>query len=124
MTPSVPTRLSSGLEMRIALSIFSGIAAMGVSLLRSSVYTQGAVQSRRKLMCGIKRLRAVMANDLAQALPRSTRGPSGEAVPAFLGSSTGFAFVHAGAANVDGGPRPGIERVGYALMTGDRKSVV
>ncbi|MBB5705950.1 general secretion pathway protein J [Sphingopyxis panaciterrulae] len=105
--------------MLIALSIFAAIAAMGVSLLRSSVDTQNTVQARLKAMGGINRLRAVMANDLAQALPRSTRGPSGEAVPAFLGSPTGFAFVHAGAANVDGGPRPGIERVGYALMTGE-----
>jgi len=106
-------------EMLIALSIFATIAAMGVSLLRSSVDTQDAVQARLKAMGGINRLRAVMANDLAQALPRPTRGPSGEAVPAFLGSSTGFAFVHAGAVNVDGGPRPGIERVGYALMAGE-----
>lgn len=106
-------------EMLIALSIFAAIAAMGVSLLRSSVDTQNAVQARLKAMGGINRLRAVMANDLAQALPRSTRGPSGGAVPAFLGSSTGFAFVHAGAVNVDGGPRPGIERVGYALMAGE-----
>ncbi len=106
-------------EMLIALSIFAAIAAMGVSLLRSSVDTQDAVQARLKAMGGINRLRAVMANDLAQALPRSTRGPSGEAVPAFLGSSTGFAFVHAGAGHGDGGSRPGIERVGYALMAGE-----
>src|SRR3546814_17549889 len=93
--------------MLIALSIFAAIAAMGVSLLRSSVDTQDAVQARLKAMGGINRLRAVMANDLAQALPRSPRGPSGEAGPAFLGSSTGFAFVPARADHVDGGPRPG-----------------
>src|SRR3546814_9724429 len=83
-------------EMMIALSIFAAIAAMGVGLLRSSVDTQDAVQARLQAMGGINRLRAVMANDLAQAVPRSTRGPSGETVPAFLGSPTGFAFVHAG----------------------------
>lgn len=102
-------------EMLVALSIFAAIAAMGVGLLRSSIDTQDAVQGRLQAMGGVNRLRAVMANDLAQALPRATRGPSGEAVPAFIGTSTGFAFVHAGAGGSDAG-RPDIERVGYAMM--------
>ena len=106
-------------EMLVALSIFAAIAAMGVGLLRSSVDTQDAVQGRLKAMGGINRLRAVMANDLAQALPRATRGPSGEAVPAFVGSATGFAFVHGGASALDAGPRPAVERVGYALVGGE-----
>lgn len=106
-------------EMLVALSIFAVIAAMGVTLLRSSIDTQDAVQARLKGMSGINRLRAVMANDLAQAVPRATRGVSGEPVPAFAGSSTGFAFVHAGAGALDGSSRPGIERVGYALTGGE-----
>jgi general secretion pathway protein J len=125
MTRSLSTEAERGqhgftlVEMLIALSIFAAIAAMGVGLLRSSVDTQDAVQGRLKAMGGINRLRAVMANDLAQALPRSTRGPSGEAVPAFIGSSTGFAFVHGGAGGIDAGPRPSVERVGYALVGGE-----
>jgi general secretion pathway protein J len=78
-------------EMLVALSLFAAIAAMGVGLLRSSVDTQDAVQDRLKAMSGVGRLRAVMANDLAQALPRPTRGPAGERIPAFAGSSTGSA---------------------------------
>jgi general secretion pathway protein J len=122
MTRSLSTEAERGqhgftlVEMLIALSIFAAIAAIGVGLLRSSIDTQDAVQVRLKAMGGINRLRAVMANDLAQALPRSTRGPSGEAVPAFIGSSTGFAFVHGGAGGIDAGPRPSVERVGYALV--------
>lgn len=103
-------------EMLVALSIFAAITAMGVGLLRSSVDTQDAVQARLKAMGGINRLRAVMANDLAQALPRATRGPSGEPMPAFVGSASGFAFVHAGAGAPGAGPRPSAERVGYALV--------
>lgn len=106
-------------EMLVALSIFALIAAMGVGLLRSSIDTQDAVQGRLKGMSGINRLRAVMANDLAQAVQRSTRGPAGEAVPAFVGSATGFAFVHGGAGSLDGSPRPAVERVGYALIGGE-----
>jgi len=103
-------------EMLVALSIFAAIAVMGVGLLRSSVDTQDAVQARLKAMGGINRLRAVMANDLAQALPRATRGPSGDPVPAFIGSATGFAFVHGGAGARDAGPRPAVERVAYAFV--------
>jgi general secretion pathway protein J len=106
-------------EMLVALSIFAVIAAMGVSLLRSSVDTQDAVQARLQGMSGINRVRAVMANDLAQAVQRSTRGQAGESVPAFVGSSNGFAFVHAGAGSLDGSPRPNVERVGYALTGGE-----
>ena len=106
-------------EMLVALSIFAAIAAMGVGLLRSSIDTQDAVQGRLKAMGGVNRLRAVMANDLAQAVQRSTRGPAGGAVPAFIGSSTGFAFVHGGAASAGGSPRPAIERVAYALVGGE-----
>lgn len=103
-------------EMLVSLSLFATIAAIGVGLLRSSVDTQGVVQVRLKSMAGINRLRAIMANDLAQAVPRATRGVSGEAVPAFLGTASGFAFVHAGAASFGGAPRPRLQRVGYALV--------
>lgn len=106
-------------EMLISLSLFAAIAAMGVGLLRSSVDTQDAVQDRLKAMGGINRLRAVMANDLAQAVQRPTRGPAGESVPAFIGSDSGFAFVHGGAGAPVGTPRPAVERVGYARVGGE-----
>jgi len=106
-------------EMLVALSLFAAIAAMGVGLLRSSIDTQDAVQERLKGMSGMNRVRAVMANDLAQAVQRPTRGAAGEAVPAFLGTASGFAFVHAGAPALDGSPRSAVERVGYALVGGE-----
>lgn len=107
------------IEMLVALSLFAAIAAMGVGLLRSSVDTQDAVQGRLKAMGGVNRLRAVMANDLAQAVQRPTRGAAGEAVPAFIGSANGFAFVHGGAGSLDGSGRPSVERVAYALVGGE-----
>ncbi|WP_194954057.1 GspJ family type II secretion system protein [Sphingopyxis solisilvae] len=106
-------------EMLVALSLFAAIAAIGVGLLRSSVDTQDAVQARLQTMGGINRVRAIMANELAQTVQRPTRGVAGEAVPAFVGSSTGFTFVHAGAATDEGSPRPGVERVAYAFTDGE-----
>lgn len=111
-------------EMLVALSIFAAIAAMGVGLLRSSIDTQDAVQLRLKAMGGINRVRALMANDLAQAVQRPTRGQAGEPVPAFIGSSTGFAFVHGGAPSQYSGPRPSVERVAYALTGGEWRRAV
>lgn len=122
--PSGGERGFTLVEMLISLSLFAAIAAMGVGLLRSSVDTQDAVQERLKAMGGINRLRAVMANDLAQAVQRATRGPSGEAVPAFIGSESGFAFVHGGAGALDGAPRPTVERVGYALVGNEWRRAV
>lgn len=107
------------IEMLVALSLFAAIAAIGVGLLRSSVDTQDAVQARLKAMGGVNRLRAVMSNDLAQAVQRPTRGAAGEAVPAFVGSATSFAFVHGGAGALDGSVRPDVERVVYALNGGE-----
>lgn len=111
-------------EMLVALSLFAAIAAMGVGLLRSSVDTQDAVQDRLKAMSGVNRVRALMANDLAQALPRPTRGPSGEAIPAFAGSETGFALVHGGAGSLEAGARPNVERVAYAFTGGEWRRAV
>ena len=122
--PSVGDRGFTLVEMLISLSLFAAIAAMGVGLLRSSVDTQDAVQERLKAMGGINRVRALMANDLAQAVPRPTRGPSGETIPAFIGSESGFAFVHGGAGAFDGGPRPAVERVGYALVGNEWRRAV
>ena len=111
-------------EMLVALSLFAMIAAMGVGLLRSSVDTQDVVQDRLKAMGGVNRLRALMANDLAQALPRATRGPSGEGVPAFIGSESGFALVHGGTGALEIGARPDVERVAYALVGGEWRRAV
>lgn len=105
-------------EMLVALALFAAIAAMGVAMLRASVDTQDAVQGRLAAMSGFNRLRAVMAHDLAQALPRRTRDESGADVPAFLGSAAEFSFVHGGASGLEASSKPDAERVRYALEAG------
>jgi general secretion pathway protein J len=106
-------------EMLVALSIFAVIASIGVGLLRASVNTQDAVQDRLGAMGAVNRLRAIMANDLAQATLRPARGPDGGTVPAFRGDAQGFAFVHRGRAAVDADGIPAVQRVEYRLTDGE-----
>lgn len=106
-------------EMLVALSIFAVIASIGVGLLRASVDTQGAVQDRLGAMGAVNRLRAIMANDLAQAALRPARGPDGSAVPAFRGDAQGFAFVHRGRSAIDADAIPAVQRVEYRLVGGE-----
>lgn len=105
-------------EMLVALSLFAAIAAMGVVMLRSSVDTQNSVQQRLGLMSGFNKMRAVIAQDLSQALPRSTRDERGERLPAFIGTAQDFAFVHGGADGLNERSVPDAERVRYAFRDG------
>lgn len=102
-------------EMMVALSLFAAIATMGLALLRSSVDTQAAVQNHLADMGSFNRLRAVMAHDLGQALPRLTRDEAGAEVPAFIGGDADFSFVHGGAHGLGGQHRPDAQRVRYAF---------
>jgi len=104
------------IEMLVALSIFAVIAGIGVGLLRASVDTQGAVQDRLGAMSAVNRLRAIMANDLAQAALRPGRGPDGNPVPAFRGDAQSFAFVHRGRTTLAGGEDSAVQRVVYRLI--------
>lgn len=105
-------------EMLVALALFAAIAAMGVTMLRSSVNSQESVQKRLSAMGGVNRLRAILAEDLAQALPRRTRDVAGADVPAFVGTAQDMAFVHGGAGGWEGRSAPDVQRVRYALEDG------
>lgn len=105
-------------EMLVALALFAAIAAMGVTLLRSSVNSQESVQKRLSSMGGVNRLRAILAEDLAQALPRRTRDVAGADVPAFVGTAQNMAFVHGGAGGWEGRRVPDVQRIGYVLENG------
>ena len=106
-------------EMLVALSIFAAIASIGVGLLRASVNTQGAVQDRLGAMGAVNRLRAIMANDLAQVALRPARGPDGSAVPAFRGDGQGFAFVHRGRVAIDADGTAAVQRIEYRLANSE-----
>lgn len=113
-------------EMLVALSIFAVIASIGVGLLRASVGTQGAVQDRLGAMSAVNRLRAIMANDLAQSVLRPARDERGNPLPAFRGDAQGFAFVHRGRVSDTGRRASAVQRVEYRLTDGlwQRRSAV
>lgn len=78
MTPR-PTELGFTLvEMIVALLIFAILAGAGVTLLRASVNTQEAVGDALADLGAAARLRALLSNDLAQAVVRPIDGaPTG-----------------------------------------------
>ena len=106
-------------EMLVALSIFAMLSAMGVALLRSSVTTQDAVQRELERGSDLVRARALLAQDLAQALPRPSRDAGGGVRPAFIGTDRSIAFVHGGGDRSPLATRPAVQRVTYALDGSD-----
>lgn len=104
-------------EMLVALTIFALLAAAGVTILRSSVDTQAAVDRRLAEVTVVGRLHALLASDLGQAVLRPTRGPGGSR-PAFIGEGSRMEFVRAGWDNLDGEQRSTLQRVEWRLDRG------
>jgi general secretion pathway protein J len=107
-------------EMMVALAIFALISVAGVTLLRSGSDTQLAVKDRLEDLSRTSRLANALESDLAQAVARPVRDAAGQAVPAFVQSDANvpgalFGFVRAGWSNFDESPRPGLQRIAYAL---------
>lgn len=100
-------------EMLVALVIFALLAGAGVGILRSSVDTQAAVDSRLSELGRLGRLHALLSSDLAQAVQRPTRSPQGQR-PAFVGEPGQMEFVRGGWANLDAAPRSDQQRVRWS----------
>lgn len=111
------------IELLVALAIFALISVAGVMLLRSVTDTQIAVKKRLEEMALSHRLANSLEGDLAQAIARPMRDPSGQPVPAFTQGDAAvsgalFGFVRAGWSNFDAAPRAGLQRVAYVLENG------
>ena len=110
-------------ELMVALLIFGMIATAGVSLLNFSVRAQAASAQRLDAVANDRRMSALLAGDLAQAIPRITRDSSGANVRAFAGTNGADAppmlrYVRGGWSNPDGALRASIQRVEIALVDG------
>uniref|UniRef100_UPI0035CC824F type II secretion system minor pseudopilin GspJ n=1 Tax=uncultured Sphingomonas sp. TaxID=158754 RepID=UPI0035CC824F len=110
-------------EVMISLLIFGLLAAAGVALLTFSVRAQTATGAKLEDVSAMNRLTAILTADLAQAIPRATRGEGGERLPAFTGESSASAapmlrLVRSGWANLDGTPRASTQKVEYGVVDG------
>lgn len=104
-------------EMLVALVIFSLLAAAGVGILRSSLDTQSAVDTRLAELGRVGRLHALLSSDLGQAVDRPTR-ISGASRPAFVGDPSSMQLVSAGWTNLDGSARSELQRVEWRSSGG------
>jgi general secretion pathway protein J len=104
-------------EMLIALALFAMIAVGALGLLRFSVDAEMASRARTESIAAQRRFLSVWTADLAQAVPRPSRDQSGLARPAFEAGADGILirFTRSGWDNVDGSPRPGLEKVEYRV---------
>jgi general secretion pathway protein J len=108
-------------ELLVSLLIFGMLSAAGVALLSFSVRAQDLTDERLAELGSLRRFGAVVASDLAQAAPRITRDEAGEARAAFIGGSgqmeeTPLSLVRRGWENLDGSPRPSLQKVRYRLV--------
>ena len=110
-------------EVMISLLIFGLLAAAGVTLLSFSVRAQSATAAKLDDASALARLSSALTADLAQAVPRRTRGEGGEPLPAFTGENASNAlpmlrFVRGGWSNLDGARRAAAQKVEYRLADG------
>jgi len=111
------------IELLVALTIFAMLAAAGVLLLGNSVSAQSAVRLRLDGMAGIQRTNGALTGDLAQAVSRISRTEAGTLAPAFFARAQGdeapiMQFVRGGWTNLDGSPRPSLQKVEYWFRLG------
>lgn len=110
-------------EMLVALLIFGAIAAAGVAMLSFSVRAQGTTTAKLDDVAALNRTVSILSADLAQAVDRPTRDERGTRLPAFTGEAGGSAdlmlrLVRGGWSNLDGAPRPGLQKVAYRVANG------
>ncbi|MBB5687431.1 type II secretion system minor pseudopilin GspJ [Sphingobium boeckii] len=110
-------------ELLVSLLIFGMLASAGVALLSFSVRAQASAQRKLDGMAEVRRLAGALTGDLAQAIPRITRGDNGDRLPAFQGTSGGegapfLTLIRTGWSNAGNAPRSSLQKVEYRLNAG------
>jgi general secretion pathway protein J len=108
------------IELMIALLIFGMIASAGIGLLNFSVRAQAVTAIRLDDLARERRLSALLAADLAQAVPRVRRDDGGTVKPAFEGGRglVLLSYVRSGWSNSTGAARSGLQHVEWRLTQG------
>jgi len=120
------TRVRAGftlVEVLIALSIFSLLAAAGAAVLNVSISNRFAVRAATDRIADLQRTRAMLRADLGQATARRTRGPTGrpqqQPIEGSLQSGAPvLVLTRAGWSNPEDRARASLQRVEYRLVEG------
>lgn len=120
MTQPPPRNGFTLVEMLIALALFAVIAVGALGLLRFSVDAELASRAKTDSIAAQRRFLSVWTADLAQAVPRPSRDQSGTPRMAFEANVDGalIRLTRSGWDNVDGAPRPGLQKVEYRVTAG------
>ncbi len=107
-------------ELVVALFIFAMLASAGIGLLRFSAQAQSATKARLDDIAGERRLSVLLANDLAQVLPRTSRDVNGGSLPAFRARAGNelMAYVRGGRSNGTGVARSALQTTTWRLANG------
>lgn len=106
-------------EVMVSLLIFGMLAAAGVAILSFSVRAQEQTNAKFDDIGALTRTLSLMSGDLGQAVNRPARDVGGTRQPAFTGQGDGtMGFVRSGWSNIDGAPRPSVQKVAYRIADG------
>lgn len=110
-------------EVMVALAIFALISAAGVLVLSQVVDARFVIRANGQRVAELQRTVSVLRSDLAQAVPRRTRGPTGRpaTAPVMAAQMPGdpvLSLVRAGWSNPDSEARPSLQRVEYRVEDG------
>jgi general secretion pathway protein J len=126
MTPARSRSAQTGftlIEMMIALLIFSFLAVAGILVLRQGAFASEASRTRLDALARDERAANLIAQDLIQAVSRTSRATNGVDVSAFVGAQPTsqrpfMQFIRGGVVNGDDAPGIALQRIDYWLIDG------
>ena len=109
------------IELLVAVTVFSIMAALAYGGLNSIARTRGELAKQEEAFRDLMRAVTTLDRDLRQAVARPVTGSVGQGLPAFTGTVGGLEFTRLGFANPQAEARPNLERVLYELDAGALK---
>jgi general secretion pathway protein J len=101
------------IELLVALSVFSVMAALAYGGLNSITRTRGELAKEQDAFRDLTRAVATLDRDLREAVPRPVFGNAGQRLPSLAGSAGALEFTRLGFANPQAETRSNLERVVY-----------
>ena len=106
------------LELLVALAVFSMVALMAYSGLRSVLQSKQLTEQRAERIQRLQSAMMMLERDLSQFVPRGIRDDYGDTQPAIRTADYGtilLEFTHAGWRNPTGSARSTLQRVAYGI---------